>query len=185
MAMLSHAQSEYSEDRWPNKPSVGAKFRNKKPSLAKRAWRSLIIFCIGVGATLGWQSYGDVAREMMATASPQLGWLAPQTAAFAETAPDMAASTAPAAPSPAPDVQQLKAMSLGLLAMQRSVDQLAAQVAAGQQQMAGDIAKLQAADQEILNKISPSAPAPRPAAAPPRKPVPLTTLPSSQAPPAR
>jgi len=76
-------------------------------------------------------------------------------------------------------------MSLGLLAVQRSMDQLAAQVAAGQQQMAGDIAKLQAADQEILNKISPSAPPPRPAAVPARKPVPLTTLPSSQAPSAR
>ena len=143
--------------------------------------QSLIIFCIGVGATLAWQSYGDVARDMIANASPQLGWLAPQTAAFAETAPDMVAPTAPAA-APSSDVQQLKAMSLGLLAVQRSMDQLAAQVAAGQQQMAGDIAKLQAADQDILNKISGSAPAPRPAAAPARKPVPLTP---SQAPPAR
>jgi hypothetical protein len=35
--------------------------------------------------------------------------------------------------------------------------------------MAGDIAKLQASEQDILNKIS--APPPRPAAAPARKPV--------------
>ena len=25
----------------------------------------LITFCIGVAATLGWQSYGDAAREMI------------------------------------------------------------------------------------------------------------------------
>jgi hypothetical protein len=51
-------------------------------------------------------------------------------------------------------------VSLGLAALRQSVDDLAAQLAAGQQQMTGDIAKLQA---EIA--------APRPAAAPARKPV--------------
>ena len=60
---------------------------------------------------------------------------------------------------------------------------LRAAVAAGQQQMVGDIANLRAADQDILHKIS--APPPRPAAPPARKPVPQTPPPSSEAPPVR
>jgi hypothetical protein len=180
---LSPKQSEFSADLRPTKPSVDAMIRSadlksKRLSLGKRAARSLtrflIIFCIGVAATLAWQSYGDAAREMIANSSPQLGWLAPQAAPLAQTAPDLVAPAAPTAPSA--DLQQLKEMALGLAAVRQSVDQLAAQLASNQQQMAGDIAKLQA---EIL------APPPRPAAAPARKPVPLTPLPSAQAPPVR
>ena len=48
--------------------------------------RFLIAFCVGVTATLAWQSYGDTAREMIASSYPQLDWLAPQ-AAVAQTAP--------------------------------------------------------------------------------------------------
>jgi hypothetical protein len=110
---------------------------------------------------------------MIASSSPQLGWLAPR-AAVAQTAPDMIAAAAPAAPSP--DQQQLNAMSLGLAAVRQSVDRLAA----GQEQMTRDITKLEAAEQQILQKIS--APPPRPAEAPARKPVPLAP---PQAPPAR
>jgi hypothetical protein len=147
--------------------------------IGKRASRTLarflIMFCIGVAATVAWQSYGDAAREMIANSSPQLGWLAPQTAPPAQTAPNMVASAAPAALSPEP--LQLKAIEVGLAAVRQSVDQLAA----GQLQMAGDIANLHAVDQDILHKIS--APPPRPAAPPARKPVPLTPPPSSEAPP--
>jgi hypothetical protein len=194
---LHRAQSEFPVDQWSNETSVDAKLRpvdldlkndrfsSKRPSLGKRASgalvRFLITFCIGVAATLAWQSYGDAAREMIANSSPQLGWLAPQAAPLAQTVSDMVAPAAPAAPSP--DMQQLKEMSLGLAALRQSVDQLAARLAAGQQQMAGDIATLQAAEQDILHKIS--APPPRPAAAPARKPVPLTSSLSSQAPPVR
>ena len=182
---LSPTRSEFSEDPWPAK-SIDAKirraeFKSGRPSLGKRVSRGLIrfliIFCIGVAATLAWQSYGDAAREMVASSSPQLGWLAPP--ALAQIAPEMVAPTAPATASP--DEQQLRAMSLALAAVRQSVDQLAA----GQQQMAGDIAKLQEAEQDILSKISAPPPRPAAAAAPPRKPVPLTPLPSSQAPPAR
>src|SRR5262249_19852283 len=64
----------------------------KRPSLGKRASRSLtrflIIFCFGVAATLAWQSYGDAAREMIANSYPQLSWLAPQAAPLAQTASD-------------------------------------------------------------------------------------------------
>jgi hypothetical protein len=92
----------------------------------------------------------------------------------------MRSSDSPATPSP--DLEQLKSMSLGLAVVRQSVDRLAAQVAAGQEQMIREITKLQAAEQDVLHKIS--APPPRPAAAPGQKPAPLTP-PPSQAPPAR
>jgi pyruvate/2-oxoglutarate dehydrogenase complex dihydrolipoamide acyltransferase (E2) component len=149
-----------------------------RPSFGRRASRGLVrfvvIFCIGVGATLAWQSYGDAARAMIANSSPQLGWLAPQTAPLAQTAPELVAPAAAATASP--DLQQL---ALGLASVRQSVDQLAVQLAAGQRQMGGDIAKLQADEQEILHKLS-AAP-PRPAAAPARKPAPMTPPPSPSA----
>jgi hypothetical protein len=126
--------------------------------------RLLIAFCIGVAVTLAWQSYGDAAREMIANSSPQLGWLAPQTAA-AQTAPDTIAP-----PTSSPDPQELKAMSADLAAVRQKVDLLAAQLAASQQQMARDFAtKLQAAEQDILEKLP--VPPLQPAAAPVRKPA--------------
>src|SRR5215472_16376673 len=62
---------------WPAEP----------PSRSRRAVRFLIIFVLGVAATFAWQSYGEAAREMIASSFPQFGWLAPQTA-VAEPAPE-------------------------------------------------------------------------------------------------
>jgi hypothetical protein len=45
-----------------------------------QAGRFLIAFCLGVLATLAWQSYGDPARKMIAKSSPRLSWLAPSPA---------------------------------------------------------------------------------------------------------
>ena len=182
-------QSKFPADQWPTEPSLDTMTHPidldripRRPSFGTRALRGLtrflIIFCIGVAATLAWQSYGDAAREIVAGASPQLGWLAPQApAAFAQTVPNVVAPTAPATPSP--DVQQLTTLSLDLASVRQSVDQLAAR----QQEVAEAITRLQAAEQDILHKIS--APSPQPAAAAARKPVPLTPPPSSQAPPVR
>ncbi len=181
----STAQSDFIEDPWPAKPSVGVKnrqaaLRDGQPSFGKRASRGMIIFCIGVAATLTWQSHGDTARKMIANAYPHLDWLAPQAEARAQTAADMVASPSPTVPAArSPDAQQLEAVWLALATLRQSVEQ----VTAGQQRAAGDIAKLQAAEQDILSKIS--APPPRPAAAPARKPVPLTPPPSAQAMPER
>jgi ABC-type transporter Mla subunit MlaD len=130
---------------------------------------------MGVAATLAWQSYGEAAREMIASAYPQLGWLAPQTAA-AETIPETIPQTTPTA---APQSEDLKSILDRLSAVRESVDQLAAQIAANQQKMASDIAELKAAEQGIFDKVS-SAPPPRPAA-PARKPA---AAPQAQ-PPAR
>jgi len=158
--------SEFSADL-STRPSLDATI--KRPSLGKRVSRGLarflIIFCTGVAATLAWQSYGDAAREMIANSYPQLSWLAPQAAPLAQTASDTPAPAPSATPSP--ELKQLKEMSLAFATMRQSVDQLAA----SQQQIADGVAKLTADQQQLLQKIS--APPPRPAAAPARKPVPL------------
>jgi hypothetical protein len=122
--------------------------------------RLLIMFCVGIFATLAWQAYGDTARERIATLYPELSWLEPQ-AGVAQTVPD---AVGPAIASL--DRQELKTISLGLAAVSQKVDQLAA----SQQQIARDFTKLQAAEQSILEKISVSPS--QPTAAPVRKPVP-------------
>jgi hypothetical protein len=93
--------------------------------------RVLMIFFIGVVATLAWQSYGGAARGTIAGWSPHLGWLAPQPA--------------PTSPSP----EQLVAMSRGLAVMRQNVDKLAA-----------DISKLQAIQQGALDRTAASPPSP-------------------------
>jgi hypothetical protein len=203
---LSPTQSEFSEGSPLVKPSVEvpaigpADLKNDRlpsgrPSLGRRAplalARFLITFCIGVAATLAWQSYGDAAREMIANSSPQLGWLAPQAAPVGQTAPDMIAQAMPAAPSPdqqqlnpvSPDQQQLNPTSLDLDAVRQSVDRIATsqeqitrtvdQLAAGQEQLTREITKLQAINQYILYKSSEPPPRPAPVAAPKPAPRPL------------
>jgi hypothetical protein len=194
-AMPSPAQSEFSEGSLPIKPSVEApvirptdlrsdQSAKRRQSLGMRVplalARFLITFCVGVAATLAWQSYGDAAREMIANSSPQLGWLAPQSASVAQGAPD---SIAPAAsPASAADPQPFNPVSVDLDAVRQSVDRIVAgqeqitrtvdQLAAGQEQMAREINKLQAIEQYMLYKNSepPTRPAAAPAPAP--KPVP-------------
>jgi hypothetical protein len=181
------AGSDFSAGPRVTEPSLDATLRpadlnndplaTDRPSLGRRTSRSLARFlvtaCIGVAATLAWQSYGGTAKQMIANSAPQLSWLlslpamnlpsgreiaveqpsppavqasAPQAAsaqagAVAPTASEPAASTAPTAPSP--DLQQLATMAHDLAAVRQSVEQLAA----GQEQMARDIAKLHAVGQ--------------------------------------
>jgi len=77
------------------------------------------------------------------------------------------------------DFQQLKTMTLGMAATLTTMRERIEQLAAGQQQTTGDIAKLQAAEQEIRHKIAITA---RPAAPAPSKPAPAPTPPPSRAP---
>jgi hypothetical protein len=171
-AMLSPTQSKFFADSLLVKPSVEApavrpadlkndQLPTRRPSLGKldplsrldplAFARYLIMFFIGVTATLAWQSYGDAARE----------------------------TTAPAASSP--DQQQLISFNLDAVRqsldqiatsiatnqdrMTRSVDRLTA----GQEQMTREITKLQAVEQYVRYKNSEPPPRPAPAAAP--KPV--------------
>ncbi len=197
---LKFLRSEASANRWPDEPPVAAMYHpadvdnrgrvaSSRPSLGKRASRALarflIVFCIGVGATLSWQSYGDVAREIIASLSPQLAWVVPKEP-LVQAAPAAIATYAPAAvapASPSPDVQQLETMSLGLAALRQRVDQLAAQLAFNQQQTMGEVAKLQSAGDDILRRMS--APSAQPAAAVARKPVPARAQFSGEALPLR
>src|SRR5712691_9492838 len=167
-ALPSPTQSESSPDALPANPSVEApavratdrkkgRFPNGRSSLGKRALlalvRFLIMFCIGVAATLHWQSYGDAAREVIATSYPQLGRLAPQAAPIAHSAPDTIGLAAQAAPSP--DQQRLNAMSLDLDAVRQSIDQIANNMATSQEQMTRRVERIAArvaAGQEQLTR---------------------------------
>jgi hypothetical protein len=143
-----------------------AQFRSDRPSTSKRLTRSLARFFlplfIGVGGTLAWQSYGDEAKEMLRTWAPSLGWLVPATTMEA----------------PAPAVtsvelqQQIKPVAFDVAIVRRSVEQLAFnqdQLARKQEQMTQAIAALQAAEQDINQKIS-APPPQRVVRAPPPKP---------------
>src|SRR5262249_2281512 len=85
-----------------------------RPSLGKgvlgRLTGLLVIFFVGVCSTLGWQSYGDTARAMIAKSSPQLGWLAPQPAPVVPTTSEAAAPASAASP-------ELQQLAFGLAAL--------------------------------------------------------------------
>jgi hypothetical protein len=150
-----------------------------KPPRRSRPLRAcanfLIVLGAGIVGTLAWQAYGHTARDMLANAYPQqLGWVAPPAEEPPAAAPTTVGSAAPMV-SPDQQQQQLDAISLSLATLRTNLDRLAAQLATGQQQTAGDIARLQASEQDILSKIA--AP-PRPAPAPVRKPAPLPIAPA-------
>jgi hypothetical protein len=120
--------------------------------------RFSVVVLIGVGLTLGWQYYG---REMFGAWAPS--WLLP-------------ASPLDPAVTSAELQAQLKPMALDLAILSRSVDHLAAsqdQLARQQDQLRQAFATLQAAEQDIDQKIFALAPAaPRAAHSPPKPPQP-------------
>ena len=126
-----------------------------RPSIGKRMFRTLVRFSvavlIGVGATLGWQSYGDEAKEMLVAQAPALALLFPVSTT---KSPVMAATFA--------DTRQLAPLASTLDAVRRSVEQLAAR----QEQMAQNIAALRTADENGRQRTSSTPPAPAPAPAP-------------------
>jgi hypothetical protein len=147
---------------------------------SRRFGRYLVAILIGVAATLAWQSYGESAKQIIATRAPELGWspeakqmIATWTVGWTKPqkqAPPVA-QTAPTTPSLDPG--QLQQMTQNLAALRQTVEQLAG----GQDQMARDIARLEAAVAELIAK-TPEPPAP--SVAPARKPTPVP--PSSRAP---
>ena len=126
-----------------------------RPSIGRRMLRSLTRFSIaaliGVGATLGWQSYGDAAKEMVIARAPTLAWLL----SISTTKPPVAAATSPDL------VQQLAPLALNLDVVRRAVEQLAAK----QEQMAQNFTALQAVEEDIRQKVSSTPPSPAPQAA--------------------
>jgi TolA-binding protein len=144
----------------------------------------LIMFCVGIGVTVAWYTFGGAAREAIAGMSPQLAWMAPQPAVVAPVAD-------PAAPAVPTIDQQLSAALPDIDAVRQNVDRIATaqdkiiksidQLSAGQEQLTKEIAKLQAVEQYILYKNSepPATTRSAPAVAAParRPPVPLPLTP--------
>lgn len=129
-----------------------------RPSIGRRMLRTIVRFSItvliGVGATLGWQSYGDEAKEMLVARAPILDLLfsvsTPKSPVMAATSTDT--------------MRQLAPLASTLDAVRRGVEQLAAK----QEQMAQNIAALRAVEEDVRQKTSsPPAPA-QPAASTPQ-----------------
>jgi len=126
--------------------------------------RFRVAFCIGVIATLAWQSCSDAARQLVEASSLQFGG----SAAVGQTTLDVTVPATFAAPSL--DKQHLAAI-------QEDVDQRAAsrqqinlsvvQLASAQEQIAHDFDSLQQIERHTISKIS--VPLPRSAPAEMRK----------------
>ncbi len=119
----------------------------RRPSFIARLFRGLVRFCIavliGVGATLGWQSHGHEAKQVVETLAPSLGRMLPVPPAKSPAA--MASTTGLG--------QQTDPVARELAIVRRSLDQLAAK----QEQMALSIATLHA-DQPLSATPSWAAP---------------------------
>jgi hypothetical protein len=120
-----------------------------RPSVGRRIFRTLTRFFIavfiGVGGTLAWQFHSDAAREMVVARAPTLAWLlsvSTKSPAVAATSPD--------------PVPQLGPLASNLDVVRRRVEQLAAK----QDQMAQNIATLQAVEEDIRQKMSYTPPSP-------------------------
>jgi hypothetical protein len=126
--------------------------QRERPSVGRRIFRTLTRFVvtvlIGVGGTLAWQSYGDMAREMVAAQAPALAWLAPSRS-------PAAASTNPA--------QQPALVAANLDALRRYVEQLAAR----QDQIAQSLVMMQAIEADVRQKMAFTPPSAAIASAPP------------------
>jgi len=136
-----------------------------RPSLGRRVFRRVsrfaIVLLLGIGATLGWQAYGDTGKQMFATYVPDYAWLL-----------SYLPGTKPPAPAPvsaaATPALQLEPLAANLEFVRRSVEQLALK----QDQLARNIAALQAVDEEIRQKLSSPPPAAAPAPAQPMAAIP-------------
>jgi hypothetical protein len=143
-AMPSHAQSESYKGLLPIEVSVetpatfpadlrSQRFANEQPSdrqeVSRPIARSLITFCIGVAATLTWQSYNEAAKQIIASWSPQFAWLAPR-APIARTAPDT--------------IEQITT---------RIGDRIVANIAAGQEQISRTVDQLVSGHEQMMREM--------------------------------
>jgi len=141
--------------------------------LASRGFRYLVAICIGVAAILAWQSYGEAAKQIIATRAPELGWspeakqmiaswvqrlgwtkppVAESTAApVARTALENVAPKAPAASSI--DPEQVQQIVRDLAALRQTVEQLAASQDQMVRETAREMARLESSLVNILLKM--------------------------------
>jgi hypothetical protein len=159
-----------------------------RPKVGSRGFaRYVLAMCLGVAATLTWQSYGQVTKQIIATRAPELGWSpeAKQTIAswidqlgwtkpaagteIATARPpvpetEKAATIAQTAPdkvaSKAPIAASIDPQQVQQIALDvAALRQSIEQVAAGQTKMAAQVNNLLVTDMEIFLKIpTPSQP---------------------------
>jgi hypothetical protein len=163
------------EPRFGRRPAFIGALPPRRPSIGRRMFRAVarfvIVLFIGVGGTLGWQAYGNMAKEMIAAHAPEQAWLLSYLPATKPPAP------VAAAPSPA---LQLEPLASNLEFVRRSVEQLALK----QEQMIRNMAALMALDEDIRQKVSaPPPPPPSAAAAQAAMPQPKPAPPKLQPPP--
>jgi len=172
-AMPSRAQSEFYKGLLPIELSDEApavftadlkndRFANRQPpdgeETSRPLARVLVPFCIGVAATLTWQSYSDAARQIIANWSPQLGRLAPQ-APVAQTIPNTIEQIV---------TRIVDRIVTNIAATQEPIARAVAELTAGQEQLTRAIVKLEAISQYGLARNL--EPPPRPVHAPMPKP---------------
>jgi outer membrane murein-binding lipoprotein Lpp len=178
-SILSGSAPRPSNQNWPTPPASNIQ-KSEKRSIGRRMPRAFarysIVFLIGIGATLAWQSYSDEAMEIVRTEVPSLAWLLPVSTA---TPPPDGQASAAAVVASAELMQQLKPMAVDLAIVRRNVEQLATTV----EQLAAKQDSL-AAKQDQMSHIATLKsvePPPQSRAVPPRKP-PQPTAQSSTVP---
>ena len=156
-AMPSRAKSESYKGLLPIELSIETpavftadmgrqQFANEQPSdrqeNSRPFARFLITFCIGVAATLTWQSYNGAVKKIIAGSSPQFAWLAPQ---------------APVGRTVTDAIEQIitriaDRIVANIAAGQEQISHTVDQLAAGQEQMTREMIKLEAISQYGLAK---------------------------------
>ena len=182
-------------------------FTLKRPSTGKRMFRALarlvLAALLGIGATLGWQSHGEEAKQIVNAWAPSLSWVAAAlptnpprelgTERDASTSAGQDSMQVPTLPRSAPVAQSVSAdatselvprleeMARDLAAARRGLEELSIK----QEQMSQRMATLEAAEQYIRQKMSTSTPS-RVVPVPQRKnapnPAPLQAAQSSPSP---
>jgi hypothetical protein len=115
--------------------------------------RLLVMLFLGAFAVLAWQAYGHAARAFTAGLSPQLRWLAPR-ATVADAAPDSIEQI----------TRSVDRIAGNIAASQEQITRSIDHLAAGQEHMTREIIRLQAISQYASNKSQepPQQPAPGP-----------------------
>jgi hypothetical protein len=195
LAISHHLDNEASERKKIYNRLLAIQSEMDRPAF-RGLTRYLAALCIALAVIVAWQSYGDAAKRVIATSAPELGWspeskqriaswvqqlgwtkpVESKAAPITQTAP---VTVAAKQSTTAPDPQQVKQIETDIAALRQAVEGHLAdmratveRLAAGLDEVNREIGKLEVADEEILQKISPAPPPPRPTAAPARKPTP-------------
>jgi uncharacterized protein YoxC len=158
--MPSSTQSKLSEDALPanlfavlpddlkNDGYPSGRSPLGKPALIPLV-RFLIIFCIGVFATLVWQSYS--AREMVANSHSQVSGLTPQSEPGPQNAPNVIGPASRTVSSA--DQQQPNAIVLDLDGVRQSIDRIATSIASSQAGMTSSADRIATTQEQIGRSV--------------------------------